>query len=82
MTGALILKVHPESRASEFFKGGDVLVEVDQEPVRSPDHAQSLLDEVSKKGQKTVLCLGLRQGIHFFAPLNLDDDVTKSKEKS
>ena len=82
VTGALILKVHPESRASEFFKGGDVLVEVDQEPVRSPDHAQSLLDEVSKKGQKTLLCLGLRQGIHFFAPLNLDDDVTKSKEKS
>ena len=79
--GALILQVHPESRASEFFKAGDVLVEIDQEEITSPEDAKKLLDEMNAKGQKTVLCLGLRQGIHFFAPLNLDDDVAKPKEK-
>ncbi|WP_052545551.1 trypsin-like peptidase domain-containing protein [Candidatus Hepatobacter penaei] len=78
--GLLIVDVHPESRASEFFKPGDLLLSIDQKAVTSTEEAKRVLNAAQKKGQKVVLCLTQRQGIPFFAPLSLEDDTTKEKK--
>ena len=80
-SGLLIVEVHPESKASEFFKAGDLLLSVDQKPVKTVVDAQSALRDAERKSQKIVLCLIQRQGIPFFGPLSLDEDVTKAKKE-
>lgn len=80
-SGLLIVDVHPESKASEFFKAGDLLLSIDQKPVKTVVEAQSALKEAERKGQKIVLCLIQRQGIPFFGPLSLEEDVTKAKKE-
>ena len=79
-SGLLVVEVHPESRASEFFKAGDLLLSIDQKPVKTVSEAQNMLKQAEKRGQKIVLCLIQRQGVPFFGPLNLEEDVTKAKK--
>ncbi|ODA68982.1 putative periplasmic serine endoprotease DegP-like precursor [Methyloligella halotolerans] len=56
--GVIILEVEPGSQAEEKdVKVGDVIVEVTQETVNSPQEVLSRIDAVKKSGRKSVLLL-------------------------
>ncbi|MFD0987709.1 Do family serine endopeptidase [Methyloligella solikamskensis] len=56
--GVIILEVEPGSQAEEKdVKVGDVIVEVTQETVNSPQEVLSRVDAVKKSGRKSVLLL-------------------------
>jgi serine protease Do len=70
--GLLITKVEPASEAAE--KGlapGDVVVEINQQPVTSPQDAADILDGAGKAGRNSVLLLVNRQGDVRFVALKL-----------
>jgi len=53
---------------------GDVLVSINQEPVRSPEEAVSKLRELSKSPQKTALLLLNRRGVTQYLGVKLNKD--------
>lgn len=79
--GLLITGVHPESKASEYFKPGDIVLEISNMPARKISEAKTLLKVAHRAGEECVLFRIRREGISFFAPLNLDDDLGKEKNK-
>ena len=56
--GVIITKVDPKSEAAQKnIKPGDVIVEVTQEEVKSPDEVSKRVEDVTKAGRKSVLLL-------------------------
>ena len=71
--GVVIMEVSPDSPAAEReLRPGDVIVEVGQEPVDSPDDVTSRIDQARQAGRKNVLMLLSRQGELRFVPLPLE----------
>jgi serine protease Do len=78
--GVVITDVTPNSSASERgLKPGDVIVEVQQDPVSAPDDVQQRVDSVRKQNRRSVLMLIQRQDGLQWVPLQLSAD-TKDKQ--
>jgi serine protease Do len=76
--GVVITDVTPDSPAAERgLKPGDVIVEVQQEPVGSPADVQSRVDGVRKQSRKSVLMLIQSQDGLRWVPLSLGGDKDK-----
>jgi serine protease Do len=76
--GVVITEVSPDSPAAERgLKPGDVIVEVQQEPVSSPSDVQSRVDGVRKQSRKSVLMLIQSQDGLRWVPLSLGGDKDK-----
>ncbi len=76
--GVVITDVSPDSPAAERgLKPGDVIVEVQQEPVSSPADVQSRVDGVRKQSRKSVLMLIQSQDGLRWVPLSLGGDKDK-----
>ena len=72
VNGLLITEVEPASEAAE--KGlapGDVIVEINQQPVGAPEDAADILNSAGKAGRSSVLLLVNRQGDVRFVALKL-----------
>ncbi len=72
--GAVVMKIVPGSIAAEKqVSAGEVIVEVAQQPVASPQEVVAQIDEMKKKGRKSALfLLANRQGEMRFVTLPLD----------
>lgn len=72
--GVVVTRVDPNSPAADKrIQAGDVLVEVGQEPVNSPDDVTKRLDALKKEGRKSALLLvSNAQGEVRFIALALD----------
>ncbi len=72
--GVLIAKVDPNSPAAEKrLSAGDVIVEVQQEAVATPEAVSKRIDALKKDGKKSVLLLVANpQGDVRFVALSLD----------
>jgi serine protease Do len=76
--GVVITDVAPDSPAAERgLKPGDVIVEVQQEPVASPGDVQTRVDGVRKQSRKSVLMLIQSQDGLRWVPLSLGGDKDK-----
>jgi serine protease Do len=76
--GVVITDVSPDSPAAERgLKAGDVIVEVQQEPVSNPSDVQSRVDGVRKQSRKSVLMLIQSQDGLRWVPLSLGGDKDK-----
>jgi len=53
---------------------GDVLVSINQEPVRSPEEAAAKLREIAKSPQKNALLLLNRHGVTQYVGVKLSKD--------
>jgi len=72
-SGVVIVDVSNDSPAVEKgVKAGDVIVEVAQEEVKSPDQVATKIDEARKGGRKSVLLLVDRMGDLRFVALRID----------
>jgi len=72
-SGVVIVEVSNDSPAVEKgVKPGDVIVEVAQEEVKSPDQVATKIDEARKGGRKSVLLLVDRMGDLRFVALRID----------
>jgi serine protease Do len=70
--GVVVTGVTPDSPAGEKdFRPGDVIVEIQNEHVSSPDDLSRQLDMQSKSGRKVVLLLVNREGNFTYVPLRL-----------
>ena len=77
--GVMIDDVDPMSDAAK--KGlyeGDVIIEINQTPVNTPEDVQNIITEAQEKGRKSVLFLINREGDSRFLALKLED--TKDEE--
>jgi len=62
-SGVLVTDVDPAGPSAEKnFRPGDIIVEVQSEPVRTPDDVNRLVDANSKAGRKVTLLLVSRDG--------------------
>ncbi len=70
--GVVITDVDKDGQAAERgLRQGDVIVEVGQEEVNSPDQISQKLEEAAKKDKKSVLFLVEREGDLRFIPMKL-----------
>ncbi len=73
--GVVVTDVTPDgAAAARGLKPGDVIVEVQQEPVTTPADVQSRVDDVRKQNRKSVLMLIQRQDNLQWVPLPLGSD--------
>jgi serine protease Do len=73
-TGAVIIGIDGASNAAEQgMRAGDVIVQVAQEDVSSPDEAIAKIDKAKKDKRKSVLLLLNRAGDVRFVALKLED---------
>ncbi|MGH6872743.1 MAG: DegQ family serine endoprotease [Rhizomicrobium sp.] len=73
--GVLITAVDPDSQAGEKnFRPGDVIVTMQNQPVRSPDDFSRRLDSDSHAGRKVELLLVNREGNATYVAMHLDAD--------
>jgi serine protease Do len=71
--GVVITAVDPASPAGEKnFQPGDVIVQVHNQPVRSPDDVSHRLDADTKAGRKVELLLVNRDGNATYVAMRLD----------
>jgi serine protease Do len=72
--GVLVVKVDPNSPAADKrIAPGDVIVEVQQEAVETPDAVLKRIDAVKKDGKKSVLMLVANpQGEMRFVALGIE----------
>ena len=70
--GVVITKVAPNSPAAEKqLQAGDVILEVDQKPVASPQEVSDLVAKLQQAKKRSVLLFVERQGDPRFAALRL-----------
>jgi len=75
--GVVVTEVQNGSPAAEKqLKAGDVIVEVAQEEVKSPDQIVDKIEEAKKAGRKSVLLLIDRQGELGWKALRIDNADT------
>ena len=76
--GVVIVEVAPNTSAAERgLKPGDVIVEVQQGEVTSPDDVRKRIDDVRKENRKSVLLLIQRRDGLQWVPLSLVSDKDK-----
>jgi len=72
-TGVVVLDVAPQSpAAAEEIRAGDVIVDVDQDPVTSPPEMAAVVEKAREDGRPSVLLLLSRKGDHRFVVLRLE----------
>ena len=72
MKGVVITKVAPNSPAAEkHLQAGDVILEVDQKPVTTPQVVTDLVGKLQQAKKRSVLLFVERQGDPRFAALRL-----------
>jgi serine protease Do len=77
-SGVVVTDVQSGSPGAEKqLKAGDVIVEVAQEEVKSPNQIVDKIEEAKKAGRKSVLLLIDRQGELGWKALRIDGDTTK-----
>ena len=70
--GAIVTDVDPNGPAAEKnFRPGDVIVEVQNQPVHSPDEVSKRVDADAKSGRKVELMLVNRGGNLTFVAIRL-----------
>jgi serine protease Do len=72
--GLVITKINPSSLAGQQqqLRPGDLILEINQQPVGNVADAQTQVAEAKKKGRKTVLVLVERRGEQQFLPLGIE----------
>lgn len=78
VTGVVVLKTTPKGEAAKqgLFEG-DVLVEINQTPVESPQQAADILEAAQKDGKPSVLVLANREGDVRFLALQFQKEKRK-----
>ena len=72
MKGVLVTDVDPDSPAGQQnFRAGDVIVEVQNQPVSTPEDVMKRVDADAKAGKKVELLLVSRGGDLTFVALRL-----------
>ena len=72
--GVVVTEVGDASVASERgIEAGDVIVEAGQEPVKTPEDLNRLVDDARSQGRKTVLMLFSRDGDLRYVPMPVED---------
>jgi len=70
--GVLVTDVDPASNAGEKgIRPGDIIVEMNSDPVQSPDEVEAKIDEARAAGTRTVLLYVERAGDRRFVALRL-----------
>jgi serine protease Do len=70
--GVVITRVDPGSAAAEVgLSEGDVVVAIDQQPVRTPQEAAGKLKEAAASPKKSALLLLNRRGVTQYVGVNL-----------
>jgi len=74
VNGIVIAKVEPASEAArKGLDQGDVIVDIDQQPVTDPENANDIIRRASKNGRSSVLLLINREGDVSFVALKLNN---------
>ena len=72
LKGVVVTKVAPNSPAAEKqLQPGDVILEVDQKPVATPQEVTDIVAKLQQQKKKSVLLFVERQGDPRFAALRL-----------
>ncbi len=80
--GVVVTQVNPAGVAAEKgVRPGDVIVEVSQEPVKSPADLVGKIDAARKAGRRSVLVMLQREGDVQFVPLHIDGGSKKESER-
>lgn len=81
--GVAIVRVDPVSEAAQkgLFEG-DVIVEVNQQPVAQPEKLQELVESAVASGKTSILLLVNREGDVRFLALKLDQKKAGKAEKT
>jgi serine protease Do len=70
--GVVVLEVAPDGpAAAEEIRAGDVIVDVDQDPVNSPPEMAAAVEAAREEGRPSVLLLVSSRGDHRFVVLRL-----------
>ncbi len=70
--GVVITRVDPGSAAAEVgLSEGDVVVAIDQQPVKTPEEAAAILKEAANSPKKSALLLLNRRGVTQYVGVNL-----------
>ena len=73
--GVVITEVDPEgSAAKKGLAPGDIIIEIDQETVTSPEEVGERIDQAKSDGRRVVTLLVSRQGEHRWVAVRLEDD--------
>ncbi|HYC02844.1 MAG TPA: DegQ family serine endoprotease [Azospirillaceae bacterium] len=79
--GVAVVGVDEDSAAAERgIAPGDLIQQVQQRPVSSPDEVERILGDAREKGRKSVLVLVNRQGNNVYVPLPTDDTAEAPPE--
>jgi serine protease Do len=71
--GVVITRIDPGSAADEVgLSEGDIVVAIDQQPVKSPQEAAAKLKEAAGSAKKSALLLLNRRGVTQYVGVNLD----------
>lgn len=71
--GLVIIKVEPDSPAfDKDLNEGNVIVEINQQPVTEPEDLKSIIEKAQKNGRKSVLLLVNDAGNPRFVPLSVN----------
>lgn len=71
--GVVITEVDPDGPAARDLRAGDVIVEVQQDPVTSPDGVEKGISEARSAGKKSVLLTVNRGGEMRFVALRITE---------
>ena len=78
-SGVAVIGVDEDSEAAQIgIAPGDLIQQVQQQPVTSPDEVERILGTAREKGRKSVLVLINRQGNNVYVPLPTRDDVDET----
>lgn len=70
--GVEVVATTPGAPAEGELEPGDIVKEVSQEPVVSPEQVAEAIQEAGRKGRRSILFLVERENQSFFAALSLD----------
>ncbi len=77
--GVVITEIDPDTPAALVLSKGDIILEVNQEPVKTPEDFKNFVEEAKKKGRKSVLLLVSRQGDVSFVTIRFETDEEKDE---
>jgi serine protease Do len=73
--GVVITRIDPGSAADEVgLNEGDIVVAIDQQPVKTPQEAAKKLKEAASSAKKSALLLLNRRGVTQYVGVNLDSN--------
>lgn len=79
--GVVVTDIDSETPAALLLSKGDIILEVNQQEVKTPEDFKNLIEDAKKKGRKNVLLLVQRQGDVTFVPIRLEGDDEKDSHK-